>query len=95
MIRHYCDGCNKELANEEMIKVRVNCTKLLHTTDWETLEMCVDCARRAIPEHIIYDAEQNTKIDWCDTTWNPVTGCLHGCEYSIYIKRIRKNGISG
>ena len=24
---------------------------------------------------------QNTKIDWCDATWNPVTGCLHGCEY--------------
>lgn len=23
----------------------------------------------------------NTKIDWCDATWNPVTGCLHGCEY--------------
>lgn len=23
----------------------------------------------------------NTKIDWCDTTWNPVTGCLHDCEY--------------
>lgn len=23
----------------------------------------------------------NTKIDWCDTTWNPVTGCYHGCEY--------------
>lgn len=22
-----------------------------------------------------------TKIDWCDATWNPVTGCLHGCEY--------------
>lgn len=22
-----------------------------------------------------------TKIDWCDSTWNPVTGCLHGCEY--------------
>ena len=22
-----------------------------------------------------------TKIDWCDTSWNPVTGCLHGCEY--------------
>lgn len=21
------------------------------------------------------------KIDWCDSTWNPVTGCLHGCEY--------------
>lgn len=22
-----------------------------------------------------------TKIDWCDSTWNPVTGCLHGCGY--------------
>ena len=23
----------------------------------------------------------NTKIDWADMTWNPVTGCRHGCEY--------------
>ncbi|MDR1688319.1 MAG: phage Gp37/Gp68 family protein [Clostridiales bacterium] len=22
-----------------------------------------------------------TKIEWCDYTWNPVTGCLHNCEY--------------
>lgn len=22
-----------------------------------------------------------TKIDWADSTWNPVTGCLHGCRY--------------
>lgn len=22
-----------------------------------------------------------TKIDWCDYTWNPVTGCLNTCEY--------------
>lgn len=22
-----------------------------------------------------------SKIDWCDSTWNPVTGCRHGCEY--------------
>lgn len=22
-----------------------------------------------------------TKIDWCDSTWNPVSGCRHGCEY--------------
>lgn len=27
-----------------------------------------------------------TKIDWCDATWNPVTGCLHGCEY-CYARR--------
>ncbi len=28
-----------------------------------------------------------TKIDWCDSTWNPVTGCLHGCGY-CYARRI-------
>lgn len=22
-----------------------------------------------------------TKIDWCDSTWNPITGCFHGCDY--------------
>lgn len=22
-----------------------------------------------------------TKIEWCDSTWNPVTGCRHGCPY--------------
>lgn len=24
---------------------------------------------------------EKSKIDWCDSTWNPVTGCLHGCDY--------------
>ncbi len=28
-----------------------------------------------------------TNIDWADATWNPVTGCLHGCEY-CYARRI-------
>lgn len=22
-----------------------------------------------------------SKIDWCDESWNPVTGCRHGCPY--------------
>ena len=30
---------------------------------------------------------KNTKIEWCDTTWNPVTGCLHGCKY-CYARKI-------
>lgn len=28
-----------------------------------------------------------TKIHFCDETWNPVTGCLHGCEY-CYARKI-------
>lgn len=30
---------------------------------------------------------KKTKIEWCDSTWNPVTGCLHNCEY-CYAKKI-------
>ena len=29
----------------------------------------------------------DTKIDWCDMSWNPVTGCLHGCPY-CYARKI-------
>lgn len=28
-----------------------------------------------------------TDIDWADFTWNPVTGCYHGCKY-CYARRI-------
>lgn len=35
-----------------------------------------------------------TKIDWCDSTWNPVTGCLHGCEY-CYARGIANRFSSG
>lgn len=28
-----------------------------------------------------------TKIEWCTMTWNPITGCLHGCNF-CYAKRI-------
>ena len=28
-----------------------------------------------------------TKIEWCDVTWNPVTGCLNDCEY-CYARKI-------
>jgi len=37
---------------------------------------------------------KQTKIDWCDSTWNPVTGCLHGCEY-CYARRIAERFGSG
>lgn len=32
---------------------------------------------------------EKTKIDWCDSTWNPVTGCRHECEY-CYARGIAK-----
>ena len=30
-----------------------------------------------------------TKIEWCDYTWNPMTGCKHRCPY-CYARRICK-----
>ena len=30
-----------------------------------------------------------TRIEYCDWTWNPATGCLHGCEY-CYARRLAK-----
>ena len=31
-----------------------------------------------------------SKIDWCDFSWNPVTGCRHGCEYCYARKQARR-----
>lgn len=36
---------------------------------------------------------EHTRIDWCDATWNPVTGCRHGCTY-CYAEKIA-NRFSG
>ena len=33
-----------------------------------------------------------SKIDWCDMTWNVVTGCLHGCEYCYAEAMVRRFG---
>jgi len=30
-----------------------------------------------------------TKIEWCDLTWNPITGCKRGCSY-CYARRIHE-----
>lgn len=33
---------------------------------------------------------KDTKIEWCDSTWNPVTGCLHNCEYCYARKQANR-----
>ena len=33
-----------------------------------------------------------TKIEWCDSTWNPVTGCYHDCPYCYARSMINRFG---
>ncbi|MDA8212115.1 MAG: DUF5131 family protein [Clostridia bacterium] len=35
-----------------------------------------------------------TKIDWCDYTFNPVTGCLHECKYCYAEKIANRFGLA-
>lgn len=37
---------------------------------------------------------QKTKIDWCESSWNPITGCYHGCDY-CYARNIAKRFSAG
>jgi protein gp37 len=30
---------------------------------------------------VTFNPQKNGNIDWAAWTWNPVTGCLHGCDY--------------
>ena len=30
-----------------------------------------------------------TSIEWCDWSWNPVTGCLHGCRYAYCYNTVK------
>lgn len=32
---------------------------------------------------IVDGKKVNTKIEWCDFTWNPVSGCLHECQWEM------------
>jgi len=39
-----------------------------------------------------------TKIDWCDSSWNPITGCLHDCQYCYarsMVKRFGEESLGG
>lgn len=37
---------------------------------------------------------EKTKIDWCESSWNPVTGCYHDCPY-CYARNIAKRFSGG
>jgi len=31
-----------------------------------------------------------TKIEWADSVWNPVSGCLHGCDYCFAKRQVKR-----
>jgi protein gp37 len=33
---------------------------------------------------------KKSKIEWCDSTWNPISGCLHGCPYCYAARLVQR-----
>jgi protein gp37 len=34
----------------------------------------------ALPKKVVFN-QTNDSVDWASWTWNPITGCLHGCNF--------------
>lgn len=50
----------------------------------------MDTLDRQNPESEGKEMMNKSKIEWCDFTWNPVTGCLNGCPYCYAAKQAKR-----
>ena len=60
-----------ELRNKEFITL----------TEWRELGKADRIAALGRVGKKKLNGQDNTDIEWADWSWNPVTGCLHGCPY--------------
>ena len=44
----------------------------------------------ALPKKVVFN-QTNDSVDWASWTWNPVTGCEHGCKF-CYAREIAHSG---
>lgn len=49
--------------------------------EWNFLDEADRSAAMAVVGTSKLNAQDNADIEWADWSWNPVTGCLHGCPY--------------
>ena len=57
MIKRICDTCGEELRKDEHVRFRFTCSKILHTSDWQDLDLCKACAQKLIPEELVTECE--------------------------------------
>ena len=57
MVKRICDMCKKELVKDEHVRFRFTCSKILHTSDWQDLDLCEGCAKKLIPEDLVSECE--------------------------------------
>ena len=57
MVKRICDMCGKEVGKDEYVRFRFTCSKILHTSDWQDLDLCEGCAKKLIPEDVVFEAE--------------------------------------
>jgi len=51
--------------------------------------------KRGKERFVFMNPQSKNGIDWCDYTWSPVTGCLHGCSYCYARRLVRRFGNGG
>ena len=49
--------------------------------EWKLLNETERSAVLTVTGKSKLNAQDNTDIEWADWSWNPITGCLHGCPY--------------
>ena len=53
----------------------------LTLTEWHELSKADRAAALSRIGKKKLNEQENTDIEWADWSWNPITGCLHGCPY--------------
>lgn len=66
MIKYVCDRCGKEISENERFNVKVckeGSPTYYHPTDWNSKDLCQDCADRIVRMTYRKVATKNTNLD--------------------------------
>ena len=61
--------------------VKMRNVEFLTLSQWHELDQGQRIALLGRVARKSLNKQDNTDIEWADWSWNPVTGCLHGCPY--------------
>lgn len=76
------ESVTAKYIEEQVERFNANKAKNWTTLDeWEALEDADRAALLAIRGDKTFNAQEGDSIEWARWSWNPITGCRHGCKY--------------